>query len=118
MKRGKRQKKSGGRVSIPEEVKLEAAKIVEAFNKQSSRSNCFYSIRFQGKFLYIDRCDYGTMGPICRLRYTGEMDGWEFAVFKWSSEQYDPDESWFPGSEYVDGTIEGALKAGLEAYPV
>ena len=49
---------------------------------------------------------------------TGKMDNREFAIFKWSSERYDPEEWFFPGSEYVDGTIEGAMKAGIEAYPV
>ena len=57
------------------------------------------------------------MGPICRLTYTGDMAGWEFAIFKWSIERYDPDEWLFPGSQYLDGTIKGAMKAGLEAYP-
>ena len=46
------------------------------------------------------------------------MKDWEFAIFKWSSEEYDSDEWFFPGSQFVDGTIEGAMKAGLEAYPV
>jgi len=46
------------------------------------------------------------------------MNNWEFAIFKWSSERYDPDEWIFPGLEYVDGTIEGAMMAGLYAYPV
>jgi hypothetical protein len=28
-------------------------------------------------------------------------------------------EMWmFPGGEHVDGTVEGAMRAGLEAYPV
>jgi len=38
-------------------------------------------------------------------------------VPKYSDERYDPDEWMFPGAESLDGTIEGALKAGLEAYP-
>jgi hypothetical protein len=45
------------------------------------------------------------------------MDDWEFAIYKYSSERYDPDEWFFPGVGLVDGTIEGAMKAGLEAYP-
>jgi hypothetical protein len=55
---------------------------------------------------------------MCRLTYTGKMDGWEFAIFKWSDEAYDPDEWFFPGFEEVDGTVQGAMRAGLEAYPV
>ena len=30
---------------------------------------------------------------------------------------YDAEEWFFPGEEHIDGTIEGAMKAGLEAYP-
>ncbi len=41
----------------------------------------------------------------------------EFAVFKYSSETYDANEFFFPGAGKLDGTIEGALRAGLEIYP-
>jgi hypothetical protein len=36
----------------------------------------------------------------------------------WSAEKYAPNKWSFPGSELVDGTIEGAMRAGLEGYPV
>ena len=52
------------------------------------------------------------------MEYFKEINEWEFAIFKWSSESYDPDEIFFPGIELVDGTIEGALKAGMAAYPL
>lgn len=45
------------------------------------------------------------------------MDNWEFAIYKYSKDRYDPDEWMFPGSGHVDGTVEGAMKAGIEAYP-
>ena len=64
------------------------------------------------------RKEYGKISPVARLTYTGDMKEWEFAIFKWTREQYDPDEWFFPGSNLFDGTIEGAMKAGLEAYPV
>ncbi len=83
-----------------------------------TRDDCYYEAQFQGPYCYLHRADYGRLGPICRLTYTGRMDGWEFAIFKWSSERYAPNEWMFPGSEFVDGTIEGAMRAGLEAYPV
>ena len=67
--------------------------------------------------MYLDRYDYGRVGPICRLRYTGSMDDWEFAIFKYSDKCYDTDEWMFPGSGHVNGTVEGAMRAGLEAYP-
>ena len=104
---------------IPDDVKEKVLEIVERFNrKHSRRSDCFYSARFKGKYLYLDRSDYGNIGPICRLKYTGKMDDWDFAIFKWSSERYDPEEWMFPGNDLVDGTIESAMKAGLEAYTV
>jgi hypothetical protein len=104
---------------IPEDVKAKVVGIVNRFNqKNSGRSDCYYAARFQGRYLYLDRSDFGRLGPICRLKYTGKMDDWEFAIFKWSSETYNPNEWAFPGSELADGTIEGAMMAGLEAYPV
>jgi hypothetical protein len=51
-------------------------------------------------------------------QYTGELTKWEFAIYKYSNGAYDPSEWFFPGAEYIDGTIEGAMKAGLVAYPV
>ncbi len=45
------------------------------------------------------------------------MKQWEFAIYKYSDGRYDPDEWFFPGSGEVDGTIEGAMQAGLQAYP-
>lgn len=104
---------------IPDEVKENVEKIIEQFNRKTfSRDDCFYQARFKGKYLYLDRCDYGNVGRICRLTYTGNMVDWKFAIFKWSTQAYDPREWMFPGRSSVDGTIEGALKAGLEAYPV
>jgi len=103
---------------IPKDVKEKVEEIIEVFNrKKLRREDSYYQARFKGKYLYLDRCDYGNVGPICRLTYTGKINDWEFAIFKWSTETYDPDEWMFPGSDFLDGTIEGAMKAGLEAYP-
>ena len=115
----KKTKTTKGQRTLPEDVKEQVLAIVDLFNRDSSsRDDCFYEAEFKGKHCYLNRSDYGKLGPICRLTYTGKMDNWEFAIFKWSSERYDPDEWFFPGSEQVDGTIEGAMKAGLEAYPI
>jgi len=105
--------------AIPKDVQTEVEAIVERFNHDKfSRDDCYYEPRFDGKYCFLYRFDYGRAGPICRLTYTGKMDAWEFAIFKWSSKTYDPTESFFPGSELVDGTVEGAMGAGLEAYAV
>ena len=45
------------------------------------------------------------------------MNGWEFAIYKHSTNRYDPDEGFFPGAEEDDGTVEGALRAGWQPIP-
>ena len=103
---------------IPDDIKAQMNEIVARFNEGSGDPTCFYAARFRGSYLYLDRSDFGQIGSICRLKYTGDMDNWGFAIYKFSSERYDLEEWFFPGSEYVDGTVEGAMRAGLQAYPV
>jgi len=103
---------------IPDEVKTDVEARVEHFNTTVIRNpHCLYVLRYRGKFLYLDRQDYGRQQPICRLEYTGKMEDWSFAIYKYSDERYDEEEWFFPGAGHVDGTLEGAMKAGLEAYP-
>ena len=104
--------------AIPADVRQRAEEAVERFNREVlGGGRVRYVPRFKGAFLYLDRETPGSSGPICRLKYAGSFERWEFAIFKYSSETYDSDEWMFPGSEFVNGTIEGALKAGMEAYP-
>ena len=104
--------------SIPSAVKKEIDQRVETFNRTVIRNpDVFYRTRYRGRYLYLDRYNYGRMGPICRLTYTGDIENWEFAIYRYSKERYDPDEWFFHGAENVDGTVEGAMAAGLEAYP-
>jgi len=103
---------------ITDEVKEQVEEIVEKFNREVMKDpNYYYAIRYRGRFLYLERHDYGVHGPICRLEYTGSMDDWKFAIYKYSDERYDPNEWFFPGAELLDGTVEGAMRAGLKAYP-
>jgi hypothetical protein len=102
---------------IPESVKEKVDEIVRRFNEESiGDPNRRYSARYRGNYLYLDIVEYEEAGPICRLKFNGRMDNWDFAIYKYSTERYDPDEWFFPGAESVDGTLEGAMKAGLEAY--
>jgi hypothetical protein len=102
---------------IPDEVREEVVNLVEIFNQEElQNAECSYLARFRGRFLYLDRIAYGRKEPVSRMEYNREANKWDFAIFKWSSETYDPDEFFFPGSELVDGTIEGAMKAGMMAY--
>ena len=76
------------------------------------------SISIRRSLALRDRIDFmGNQGQICRLTYTGDLNSWDFAIYKYSKNRYDPNEWFFPGSGYFDGTVEGAMKAGLEAYP-
>ncbi len=104
--------------AIPADVRQRAEEAVERFNQEVlGGGGVRYVPRFKGQYLYLDRQTSGSAGPICRLKYTGAFDRWEFAIYKYSDERYDAEEWFFPGSQHVDGTVAGALKAGLEAYP-
>ena len=103
---------------IPNDIKQAVIDIVERFNQAGMGDpQCAYVPRFKGRYLYLDRADFGRHTPICRLTYTGDLAHWDFAIYKYSDGAYDPSEWLFPGAEEVDGTIAGALRAGLKAYP-
>jgi len=117
--------------TIPAEVQEEVQKLIDEFNsvhlKEStallntffpSKKKRGYSARFKGKYLYLDRTDRSEPLPICRLTWNGKIDNWDFAIYKYSSEKYDAEEWFFPGEEFVDGTVTGAMKAGMEAYEI
>ena len=100
---------------IPEHIKADLEAAISEFNKSLDYG---YVARYRGNYVYLDRKNYfGNVTPIFRLKYTGDPVQWEFAIYKYSTERYDETEWFFPGSNHVDGTIEGALKAGMEAYP-
>jgi protein involved in sex pheromone biosynthesis len=106
---------------ITSEVRAEIDRIIEKFNKenfQGRENQVFYFAEYKKNFLYLKRREYRNISPVARLTYNGDMKKWDFAIFKWTREKYDPDEFMFPGAQFADGTVEGALKAGLEAYPV
>ena len=117
--------------AIPAEIQEEVQKLIDEFNRvnlkeTTSLLNTFfpskvkrgYSARFKGKFLYLDRTDRSEPLPICRLTWNGKMDNWDFAIYKYSSDKYDPEERFFPGEELVNGTVNGAMKAGMVAYEI
>jgi len=118
--------------AIPLEIQAEVQKLVDEFNRKNftkidprlrmffgNTTDSGYSARFKGKFLYLDRAERGRKPrPICRLTWTGAIDKWDFAIYRYSHEGYDPEEWFFTGADKVDGTVTGAMAAGMEAYPV
>jgi hypothetical protein len=108
-----------GKKRIPDEVRAQVNAIVDRFNETEMRGqHSIYVARFRGSFLYLDRNDWGRVVHVCRLKYNGALDNWDFAIFRYGREFYDPDEWMFTGAGHVDGTVEGAMRAGLKAYPV
>ncbi len=104
---------------IPPDIREQADQVIAEFNRSVIKNpECFYVPRYRGNYLYLDRHNYGPVGPIGRLTYQGGMDNWDFAIYLYSRERYDTEEWLFPGAGQLDGTIEGAMKAGLEAYPL
>jgi hypothetical protein len=116
---------------IPIEIQEEVLKIVDEFNRKTFKgeqnplmkvlfgeNKRGYRARFKGKFLYLDRTDHRRPTEICRLTWNGKIDNWDFAIYRHSRNFYDPKEWMFPGAGHVDGTVEGAMRAGMEAYPM
>lgn len=117
--------------TIPMEIQEEVLKIVEEFNQKTFTGEQHplvkallgvgkrgFAARFKGKFLYLDRTDRRRPTEICRLTWNGKMDNWGFAIYRHSRNFYDPDEWMFTGAEHVNGTVEGAMMAGMKAYPM
>jgi hypothetical protein len=127
--------------SVPTEIQVQVKASVEKYNQSHSTQ---YKVSFRGKYCYLSRLDNRNnkanamllalkrMGvsadklinnapavetQIGRLEWTGDIGKWGFAVYKYSRDSYDPDEWMFPGSKLLDGTIEGAMRAGHEIYP-
>jgi len=126
--------------SIPKDIKEQVLQIVDTYNEENETH---FEITFRGQFAYLAKREEREtnqfleiiakrMGvsmdkfpkqqdstietKLGRLKYNGKIDNWDFAVFRYSREFYDPDEFMFPGSGELDGTIEGALNAGLQIY--
>lgn len=117
--------------AIPLEIQAEVQKLVDEFNRKNFKEvdprlrmilgdnvNRGYTARFKGKFLYLDRVERRKPSPICRITRTGAMDKWDFAIYKYSDENYDTEEWFFTGAEKVDGTVTGAMEAGMAAHPI
>ena len=78
--------------SIPDSVVERLRERLETHARQNWPSCKSVSVRSRGGFAYVDV--QGTEDPepepICRLKYTGSIDTWEFAYFTWAREAYEP----------------------------
>lgn len=75
--------------------------------------------QFRGPYLYVSYVEESVglpiqrrPSPLCRLRYTGDPEYWEFQIYKYSDESYD-DEGEFP---FPGGTVEECFDAAASLY--
>ena len=65
----------------------------------------------RGKFIYL-ACERSfDMVRLGRLTYLGDPEKMEFALYRFSKNKYVPAGLFTPGSDLLDGTIEGAIAA-------
>ncbi len=103
--------------SIPQDIKLKIKDIVKQFNeKQFSEKKLNYNIEVEGPYIYFKVAYDGQLTPILRAIYTGDEKTWKFEIFQSASGKYVSTEEDFPGRKYLDGSFEGAMKAGIETY--
>ena len=129
---------SGGK-KIPEAVKHRTEARIRRFAEEHfAGSYTRLEIRFRAQFCYIDayqepppltpdwpppdwpesREEYqerlrNTPTHLCRLRYFGDEEGWGFAFYTYSGEQYET--SIYPSGEFF-GPPEEAFRVSAEAY--
>jgi len=106
--------------TVPIEVQMQLADRIMNFNKKNLAGNpCTYCVDARGKFIYLLRKTINdSFEKIGRLTYDGDLEDMDFAIFRYSIEKYDAACDYFDGIECIDGTIEGAMMAGLKAYPI
>ena len=106
-------------LTIPIPIQEKANQVIADFNLKTFEKNSGiqYYATYRGAFLYLNRIEGKDDGPVARLKYKGSFTHWEFAIYRFTRDNYFPMEFLFPGYDCVDGTIEGALKAGNKAYP-
>ncbi len=103
---------------ITDDIQAIVKMIVANFNQTYLPKSIKYIPRFKGANLYLDRSEHGRpASAICRLTFTGDIDTWSFAIYKYGCNQYDPNEIFLPGIDLLDGSIEGAMRCGMKAYP-
>jgi hypothetical protein len=103
-------------IALQSELCDRASKFSDQYLK---KLGCYYMPDCRGKFIYLLRSTkYDSFEKVGRLTYKGDLENMDFAILKYSTGKYDADEMDFPGVSFLDGTIEGAMKACLKAYPV
>lgn len=95
--------------AIPEAVATEVPRCLRDALVKLGRRDLAASLLIEAKrgYLYVAE---GDGRPVCRLRYTGEVDDWDLQMFKWSNERYDSGGDFMFGG----GTLEGCIGAAID----
>ena len=104
--------------TVPMDIQGELAERAKAFSEQLKLKYRYFPDA-RGKFIYLARMKPGDKfyQRLGRLTYAGDKENMKFAIFNFSSRKYDSETLLFSGSQYLDGTIEGALQTLTKAYP-
>ena len=83
---------SGRSSGVPDAVVDAVLYRLEEHVKRSWPGCARVTVRKRGTFVYVDAQgkEDPEPAPLCRLRYLGSADSWEFAYFTWSREAYEP----------------------------
>lgn len=69
-------------MAIPKDVQLLVHEEIVSFNKQNfPEGNIEYFAKMKGNYVYLNRNDFGNETKICRLKYSGNFEKWEFAIY-------------------------------------
>lgn len=99
--------------SMTEEVAEQAVCSLRRALRTCGRTDLVSSLRLvvERRYIYVGDAQGG---PLCRLRYTGNLDNWTLQMFKWSNERYDTRNDFGFGG----GTMEECMRAMLSAYRI
>lgn len=65
---------------------------------------------FHGRFCYVSHAGQ----PLCRLGYRGEKDDWDFAIYRYSRDSYDPSVLFMPTHD----SVRECLSVAMHAYSI
>jgi hypothetical protein len=75
---------------MPETAKTTLQRRVAAHHKQAWPQSADLAVRWRGSHAYIDAVTRdGEIAQLCRLRWTGHHDHWEFAIYLPSRDGYE-----------------------------
>jgi hypothetical protein len=77
---------------IPDRISALLLERLRAHAAKKWPSCVVVNIRTRGAFAYVDAqlASEPEPEPLCRLRFMGRIDIWEFAYFTWAREAYEP----------------------------